>query len=61
MCEPFYLERYLDEEVFGCNNRGTRKNPLTDADHFDAVVRNLVGKRLAYKEFTGKEGEATLF
>ena len=59
MCvEPFHLERYVDEQVFRYNNRGTKENPLTDADRFDAVLRNLVGKRLTYKELTGKEGEA---
>ena len=53
--EPFHLEKYVDEQVFRCNNRGTRENPLTDADRFDAVLRSLVGKRLTYKELTGKE------
>jgi hypothetical protein len=55
--EPFHLERYVDEQVFRYNNRGTKENPLNDADRFDAVLRNLVGKRLTYKELTGKEGE----
>ena len=55
--EPFHLDRYLDEQVFRYNNRGTRENPLTDADRFDLAVRNLVGRRLTYKELTGKEGE----
>jgi transposase-like protein len=59
--EPFHLERYVDEQVFRYNNRGTRENPLNDADRFDAVLRNLVGKRLTYKELTGKEGETTPF
>ena len=55
--EPFHLDRYLDEQVFRYNNRATRDNPLTDADRFDLAVRNLVGRRLTYKELTGKEGE----
>lgn len=59
--EPFHLEAYVDEQVFRYNNRGTRENPLTDADRFDAVLRNLVGKRLTYKQLTGKEGEAEAF
>ena len=59
--EPFHLERYVDEQVFRYNNRGTRENPLNDAYRFDAVLRNLVGKRLTYKELTGKEGETTPF
>ena len=59
--EPFHLERYVDEQVFSYYNRGTRENPLNDADRFDAVLRNLVGKRLTYKELTGKEGENEAF
>jgi transposase-like protein len=54
--EPFHLERYVDEQVFRFNNRATKENPLTDADRFDAALRNLVGKRITYKELTGKEG-----
>jgi hypothetical protein len=59
--EPFHLERYVDEQVFRYNNRGTRDNPLNDADRFDAVLRNIVGKRITYKELTGKEGETEAF
>lgn len=59
--EPFHLSRYLDEQVFRFNNRGTRENPCTDADRFDLAVRNLVGRRLTYKELTGKEGETAAF
>jgi hypothetical protein len=59
--EPFHMERYLDEQVFRYNNRGTRENPLTDADRFDAALRNLVGSRITYRELTGKEGETEAF
>jgi hypothetical protein len=59
--EPFHMERYLDEQVFRYNNRGTKNAPKTDADRFDLVLRNLVGKRITYKELTGKEGETTPF
>jgi transposase-like protein len=52
--EPFHLFRYLDEQEFRFNNRGTRKAPVTDAQHFDLAVRQIVGKRLTYKELTGK-------
>jgi transposase-like protein len=52
--EPFHLYRYLDEQEFRFNNRGTRKNPVTDADRFDMAVRQIVGKRIMYKELTGK-------
>jgi transposase-like protein len=59
--EPFHMDAYLDEQVFRFNNRGTRENPKNDADRFDMVLRNLVGKRITYKELTGKEGETTPF
>jgi transposase-like protein len=55
--EPFHLFRYVDEQVFRYNNRGTKENPLNDADRFDAAVRQIVGKRLTYAELTGKIGE----
>jgi len=55
--EPFHLSRYLDEQVFRFNNRATKDNPLTDADRFDLALRNIVGKRVTYRELTGKEGE----
>src|ERR1700680_3966897 len=44
--EPFHMERYLDEQVFRYNNRGTKQEPKSDADRFDLVLRNLVGKRI---------------
>lgn len=55
--EPFHLFRYVDEQVFRYNNRRIHDNPLTDADRFDLALRNIVGKRVTYKELTGKEGE----
>jgi hypothetical protein len=30
---------------------------MDDFARFDLALRNLVGKRLTYKELTGKEGE----
>jgi transposase-like protein len=56
--EPFHLDRYLDEQVFRYNNRATKDNPLTDADRFSLAVMQIIGKRLTYKELTGKTGEA---
>jgi transposase-like protein len=53
--EPCHMERYLDEQVFRYNNRGTKDAPMNDADRFDLVLRNLVGKRITYKQLTGKE------
>lgn len=59
--EPFHLDRYLDEQIFRYNNRGSREEPKDDAARFDLALRNIVGKRLTYKELTGKEGETTPF
>lgn len=55
--EPFHLERYVDEQVFRYNNRATADNPLNDADRFDKAIRQIVGKRITYKELTGKDSE----
>jgi transposase-like protein len=55
--EPFHLFRYLDEQEFRFNYRGTRENPITDADRFDLAVRHAVGKRLTYSTLTGKGPE----
>src|SRR5579871_3762042 len=59
--EPFHLDRYVAEQVFRFNNRGTKDNPLNDADRFDLAVRQIVGKRLMYSELTGKTGVAEAF
>jgi|HubBroStandDraft_4_1064222.scaffolds.fasta_scaffold00391_7 transposase-like protein len=56
--EPFHLDRYVDEQVFRFNNRATKDNPLNDSDRFILALSQIVGKRLTYKEVTGKEGEA---
>jgi transposase-like protein len=52
--EPFHLFRYIDEQAFRFNNR---KN-MSDADRFDAVVKQIVGRRLTYAELTGKDDPA---
>lgn len=59
--EPFHLDRYVDEQVFRYNNRATSDNPMTDADRFSLAVTNIVGKRVTYKELTGKEGISEVF
>jgi transposase-like protein len=51
--EPFHLFRYLDEQAFRCNNR-----KATDAERFAAVMKQVVGRRVTYKELTGKLQEA---
>jgi ISXO2-like transposase domain len=55
--KPFHLHRYLDEQMFRYNNRATKENPLNDADRFELAVRQIVGKRITYKELTGKDEE----
>jgi len=55
--EPCHLERYLDEQIFRYNNRGTKDNPLNDADRFRLTLSQIVGKRLTFAEVTGKVGE----
>ena len=51
--EPFHLFRYVDEQAYRFNNR----LPMRDADRFGCLVRKIVGKRLTYKQLTGKEDE----
>ena len=59
--EPFHLFRYIDEQVFRYNNRKDANGELlTDGDRFDRVVSNILGKRIMYKELTGKESEGAL-
>jgi transposase-like protein len=44
--QPFHLFRYLDEQAFRFNNR----RDMNDADRFSAVICNIVGRRLTYKD-----------
>jgi transposase-like protein len=53
--EPFHLSRYTDEQVFRYNNRATKDNPLNDRDRFMLAVSQIAGKRLTYRELTGKD------
>src|SRR5579864_1340669 len=55
--EPFHLFRYIDEQAFRFNNRGTKHTPMNDADRFRLVTSQLADKRLTYKTLTGKEME----
>ena len=57
--EPFHLFRYLDEQMFRYNNRGTRKHKVSDADRFNLALSQVAGKRLTFKEVTGKVGETS--
>jgi transposase-like protein len=59
--EPFHLFRYLDEQVFRYNNRGTRENKIYDSERFSMAVSKLFGKRLTFAELTGKLAETGAF
>jgi len=47
--EPFHLFRYLDEQTFRFNQR-----KVTDRDRFLQVAAAMAGRRLTYRELTGK-------
>jgi hypothetical protein len=49
--EPFHLFRYLDEEAFRYNER---KHEDGDGGRFDDILKTVTGRRLMYKELTGK-------
>jgi hypothetical protein len=51
------LFRYVDEQVFRYNNRGTKKEKVTDADRFELALSQVAGKRLTFAEVTGRVGE----
>jgi len=59
--EPFHLDAYVDEQIFRFNNRGTKDNPLNDADRFLIALSQVANKRLTFKELTGKVGEMPTF
>ena len=49
-CNASHLTRYLDEQSFRFNNRGTN-----DADRFALILSSVAGKRLTHKRLIGKE------
>jgi transposase-like protein len=53
--EPFHLFRYLDEQSFRFNQRKG-----TDAVRFVLALQSIVGKRLTFKEVTGKSAQPSL-
>ena len=53
--EPFHLFRYLDEQAFRFNNRTPE---LGDSGRFVMAMQQIVGRRLTYKELTGKTEQA---
>src|SRR6266700_2789526 len=54
--EPCHMFRYLDEQVFRYNNRGSKENPKNDGDRFQLDLSQIAGKRLTFAEVTGKTG-----
>jgi hypothetical protein len=54
--EPFHLFRYLDEQVFRFNNRGSKRYPVSALERFDRALSQIINKRLTYAEVTGKDG-----
>jgi transposase-like protein len=56
--EPFHLFRYVDEQVFRFNNRGSKDKKITDADRFNLALSQVAGKRLTFAEVTGKGSPA---
>jgi transposase-like protein len=56
--EPFHLFRYVDEQAFRFNNRKDAEgHKLNDAERFALALSQIAGKRLTFKEVTGKVGE----
>jgi transposase-like protein len=53
--EPFHLFRYLDEQAFRYNER---KNDNGDGGRFAEILSTIAGRRLTYKELTGKMDDA---
>jgi transposase-like protein len=52
--EPFHLSRYVDEQVFRYNNRGTKEGKVSDSERFNLALSQIAGKRLTFAEVTGK-------
>lgn len=55
--EPFHLFRYLDEQAWRYNNRGSKEAPVHDGQRFLEALSQIAGKRLTFAEVTGKVGE----
>jgi len=59
-CQPLWIvpsAKY--EQAFRFNNRGNKEKPMTDADRFSKALSQIVEKRLAFAEVTGKLGETS--
>jgi transposase-like protein len=56
--EPFHLFRYVDEQAFRYNHRKNADGSnMSEADRFNALCSQIVGRRLTYQQLTGKEAE----
>jgi transposase-like protein len=56
--EPFHLSRYVDEQAFRFNTRkDANGNNLNDGERFKLALAGILGKRLTFKEVTGKVEE----
>ena len=53
--EPFHLDRYVTEQVFRFNNRGSKDNKIDDGERFEMLLSQIAGKRLTYSALTGKD------
>lgn len=50
--EPYHLFRYIDEQTMRFNSRKS-----SDSDRFKMVTEKVAGKRLTYRDLTGKSKE----
>jgi len=53
--EPIHLQAYIHEQVYRFNLRSRPDEKITNADRFALALSNVSGKRLTWKELTGKE------
>ena len=58
--EPIHLQAYIHEQVYRFNLRSRPDEKITNADRFALALSNVAGKRLTWKELTGKEGAAAI-
>jgi transposase-like protein len=56
--DPEHLERYVCEQVFRFNHRYENRVPMSDAQRFKAVLKDVVMRKLTYAELTGKTAKA---
>lgn len=49
---------YVDKQAFGYNHReDAQGNKTNEEDRFSSLCSQIVGRRLTYKELTGKEAQ----